>query len=363
MNQFALSCVATCLIGFGLAGTCTGQEQSFSQAEINAWTKHRAERYAFLEDSQRKASQAVDIVMSAWPTTPPMSLAKRPIAITAGFSDTGKWCQSPWSMASIDTSASPPLLVVCPVSLETYRELMVALNVLLARSLPGGLERPFTIQEADAATRAGEAEMNAILSYYASRLAGLYTSNSLTIRAPVHCPAEHVAFQASRHRPLEDCANVSAATVSKWLTAIKISRNTLDNLSSWMSEALYLAIIAHELGHVAAHGTEGVTAMEEEVLADRFALRVLRGDPEKFYVAGEILEYLNILWLGFSQLHIKTRYRLPSHEEARATAFARSWSCMKDDGVRDANIAKFLEEFRLFKLAGMPENFCMKKSN
>jgi hypothetical protein len=360
MKQIARSFLAEPLIGMLLLSPCAGQEQKFTQAEINAaFVKHRAERYAYLERSQQEASKVIQMVIGAWPNDHP---GKRRIATTAAFNDTGKWCHSPWSMASIDPRADPPLLVVCPIALDTYTELVVAMSLATAHYLPGGYTRVPTAQEGARATRAGETSTNAILSYYAKRLVGLYTSNVLSIRTPQHCLPEDVAYQAVHSRPLDECAKTPKGLALKWLTEKKIDQDKLDTLSSGMNEAIYLAVVAHEVGHVATIGTEVVTAMDEEIQADRFAQRILSGDPKTFYLAGEMLEQLNILWVVFSQLDIKTRYHLPPHEEARATAFARRWRCVKRTDVKDQNMAKMLEELRLLKIGEMPPNFCEQRS-
>jgi hypothetical protein len=350
------------LIGVAFASPCLGQEQKFTQAEIDAaWAKHRSERRAYLDRSQQEAKKAIETVFKAWPKDPPL-IAQRAVGVTAAFNDNGKWCQSPWSMASTDVAADPPQVAVCPIALDTYTELLVAVNLAMAHFLPDGFARLPTSQEMAAASSASEVSLNAILSYYTKRLVELYTSNGLIIRAPQHCGPEDVAYQAVHGRPLDECISLPKTVALKWLSLKKIDQDKLNNLSSALNEAIYLAVIAHELGHVAMIGNEAATAVDEEIQADRFAQRVLRGDPETFYLAGEALEELNVLWVAFANRDIKTRYRLPPHEDARATAYALGWRCVKRTDVKDPVLASMIEGFRLLKMEKMPPHFCEQKA-
>jgi hypothetical protein len=361
MKRTVLSQLSACLTGIALAWPCIGQEQKITQAESDAaWAKHRAERYAYLESSQQEANKAIQIVMKAWPADQPQ-FRKRRVATTAAFNDTGKWCQSPWSMASTDVTADPPVLVVCPIAIDTFTELLVALNLALAHFLPAGLARLPTAPEVAAVSSANPASSDAILSYYATRLAGLYTSNSLTIRAPQHCEPQDVAYQAVHGLPLDACAKVAKGTAMKWLGEKNIDQDMLDTLSSGLNDAIYLAVVAHELGHVATIGSEAASEVDEEIQADKFARSVLRGDPETFFMAGEMLEYLNVLWVSMSELKLKTRYHLPPHEDRRASAYAFEWRCVKRSDVNDPKLAKVIEELRLFKMQITPPNFCDRK--
>jgi hypothetical protein len=265
-------------------------------------------------------------------------------------------------MASTDTGADLPVLVVCPIAVDTYTELFVAMNLITVNFLPGGFTRMPTKEEANAAADAADGPVKAVLSYYATRLVGLYTSNALTERGPQHCEPENVAYIVLRGKSPDECVSLTPDAALPWLAQKKIDRDQLYTLSSGFNEALYLAVVAHELGHVAIIGNEGGSAMDEEIEADRFAREILRGDPSTFYMAGEALESMNILWIVISQLKLKTRYELPSHEEKRATAYVLEWRCKPRTDIKDPLIARLIEDMRSLKMTAMPPGFCEKLS-
>jgi hypothetical protein len=238
------------------------------------------------------------------------------------------------------------------------------MDYMMHRTMENEAER-FLLMMAPETLNQSELERNIkeLLIYYASNLASSFTSFTLIERGPRFCTAESVVYSITQRKLLANCDKVAQDQLAKWLQTLKMNAGDVNSVWWNFNEAIYFALVAHEMGHVATNEIESTGAAKAELEADAFAMRIFTLRQSDFFMARQVWWYLNFFWGYMSKLDLKTQYDLPSHEEARVVAFSKANFCgpgataLPPDGATST-----VDAYRSLMLSILPQDLCPKPS-
>jgi hypothetical protein len=325
---------------------------------------------SFLTAAQSEAVDAAQRIYASLPADEASRLRAKRIGFIAAPPGSRKgWCASPWSAGSNSRDATgKPVVVVCPYTIVLYAHMLTAWAVTSGVVLRTHIDEYPTetdLKAMEARIRANEMrltkQLHDLIAYYASTAAANFTSSSLRRPENIYCQPEVVVYLTLRGRGLTNCSAVPEVAVALWLRSVGLTTEQIHELWWRTHRGMYDAIVGHEMGHIASNEGEPSAAIQAEVDADNFALKVF-GKSVDFLPATQILMSLNIFWKELDALDLKTIYPLTSHEETRLVAASRTVLCgpftAKDS---TPEFARAFEQYRSFLRKMFPTGICEDK--